>query len=119
MASIFLPIALLILSFVVKMSIEREVDLPKTLQSFIELPSDIMFLSASLIIAFILSKSTKIDNGLLWFIGCLTLSIIVVLLWRKAEKQLMKKSWHALWITIISYLIAIPVLVLSIYINIP
>ncbi|MCL1047290.1 hypothetical protein L2737_18480 [Shewanella electrodiphila] len=119
MASIILPVALLILSFMVKMSIEREVDLPKALQSLIELPSDIMFLSSSLVIAYILGNTSEIDDGLLWFVGCVVLSIIVVLLWRKSESQLSKKSWHALWISTISYLIAIPVLVLSISINIP
>lgn len=118
MASVILPVALLLLSFIVKMSIEREVDLPKTLQSIIELPTDIMFLSSSLVIAFILSNPSKTDDGLLWFVGCVVLSIFVVLLWRKAEKQLIKKSWHALWISILNYLFAISTLVLSIAINI-
>ncbi|EIP3949448.1 hypothetical protein LSB85_001216 [Salmonella enterica] len=119
MASIILPVALLVLSFVVKMSIEREVDLPKALQSFLELPTDVMFLSSSLVIAHILINSSDIGNGLLWFVGCIVLSIIVVVLWRKAEIQLVKKSWHALWISILSYLVAIPVLILSIVINVP
>lgn len=119
MASIILPVALLVLSFMVKMSIEREVDLPKALQSIIELPTDIMFLSSSLIIAYILSNSQDIGDGLLWFVGCVVLSIVVVLLWRKAEVQLSKKSWHALWVSIASYAIAIPALVLSISVNIP
>lgn len=119
MASIILPVALLVLSFVVKMSIEREVDLPKALQSFLELPTDIMFLSSSLVIAYILVNSSEVGNGLLWFVGCVVLSIVIVLLWRKAEAQLAKKSWHALWICVVSYLIAIPILVLSISINIP
>lgn len=119
MALIILPVALLILSFMVKMSIEREVDLPKALQSVIELPTDIMFLSSSLVIAYILANSTEVGNGLLWFIGCIVTSIVVVLLWRKAESQLSLKSWHALWISILNYAIAIPILVLSIFINIP
>ena len=119
MASIILPVALLILPFIVKMSIEREVDLPKALQSFIELPTDIMFLSSSLVIAYILVNATNVGNGLVWFVGSLVMSIVVVLLWRKAEAQLVKKSWHALWICLVSYLIAIPALVLSISINIP
>ncbi|WP_146143864.1 hypothetical protein [Photobacterium phosphoreum] len=119
MASIILPVALLMLSFFVKMSIEREVDLPKALQSFIELPTDIMFLSSSLVIAYILSNSQDVDHGLIWFIGCVVLSIFVVILWRKAEIQLSRKSWHALWISIVSYIIAIPTLVVSISVNIP
>lgn len=119
MASIILPVALLVLSFLVKMSIEREVDLPKALQSFIELPTDIMFLSSSLVIAYILVNASDVGNGLLWFVGCVVLSIVVVLLWRKAEAQLVKKSWHALWICFVTYLVAIPVLVLSISINVP
>lgn len=119
MASIILPVALLVLSFFVKMSIEREVDLPKALQSFIELPTDIMFLSSSLVIAYILANSADIGNGLLWFVGCVVLSILVVILWRKAEIQLAKKSWWAFVISIVSYLVAIPVLVLSIIINVP
>ena len=119
MASIILPVALLVLSFVVKMSIEREVDLPKALQSFIELPTDIMFLSSSLVIAYILANAADVGDGLLWFVGCVVLSIVVVLLWRKAEAQLVKKSWHALWISIVSYMTAIPVLVVSVSINIP
>lgn len=120
--SIVLPVALLVLSFIVKMSIEREVDLPKALQSFIELPTEIMFLSSSLVIAFILSHSTyksEVDDGLLYFVGCLILSIVVVLLWRKAEFQLSKKSWKAFWISALSYFIAIPILVLTISLNMP
>ncbi|WP_323813812.1 hypothetical protein [Cellvibrio sp. NN19] len=119
MASIILPIALLVLAFTVKMSIEREVDLPKALQSVIELPADMMFLSSSLVIAHILANAPNTGEGLLWFIGCVVLSIVVVLLWRKAETQLVKKSWHAAWISFSSYLIAIPVLVLSVTINLP
>jgi len=119
MASIILPVALLVLSFMVKMSIEREVDLPKALQSLIELPTDIMFLSSSLIIAYILINASDVGNGLLWFIGCVVLSIIVVVLWRKAESQLVKKSWNALWLSIVSYLFAVPTLVLAIIINLP
>ncbi|WP_460151953.1 hypothetical protein [Pseudomonas sp. S2_B07] len=119
--STILPVTLLFLSFMVKMSIEREVDLPKALQSLIELPTDIMFLSSSLLIAYIISNKNNAENGLaglLGLLGCVIISVLVVLIWRKAENQLSKKSWHALWLCIASYLTAIPILVITVFINI-
>lgn len=119
--STILPATLLLLSFIVKMSIEREVDLPKALQSLIELPTDIMFLSSSLLIAYIISNKSDSSNGLAGLLGlliCVILSILVVLLWRKAENQLARKSWHALTLCLGSYAIAIPTLVISVFINI-
>ena len=118
MASIILPVGLLLLSFLIKMSIEREVDLPKALMSLVELPTDIMFLSSSLVIAYILSNKNQLENGLLGFVGCLILSVLVVLIWRKAEAKLAAQSWAAFWLSLISYVIAIPVLVISISINV-
>ena len=119
MASIILPVVLLALSFVVKMSIEREVDLPKLLQSLIELPTDIMFLSSSLVIAYALTNKSNMESGLVTFISYIALSILVTLLWRKAENRLAKKSWSALLLAITGYFLAIPALVFSIFINIP
>lgn len=114
-----LPVLLLALSFIVKMSIERSVDLPKAYQSLIELPTDMMFLSSSLIVGFIISNPAKSIYGLLLLLACILISMLVIFLWRKAEHLFDKRSnWSGL-LTVLGFLISVPAVVFTVNLNIP
>lgn len=114
-----LPVLLLGLSFIVKLSIERTVDLPKATMSIIELPTDMMFLSSSLIVAYIISNPSNAIYGLLLLLLCIVLSIFVILLWRKTEYLYAKKSWWALLTSMSGFLVSIPAVFFTVYLNIP
>lgn len=117
MASIILPIILLLLAFAIKMTVNRPVDIPRLLQSVIELPADVMFLASSLIIGAILSKKVDTGGGLMVFIIYLLVTFLVVICWRQSDDQIIKKSWNAMWISSIGYILSSACLVISIFLN--
>ncbi|XMB86340.1 hypothetical protein RJG79_00655 [Mycoplasmatota bacterium WC44] len=104
---ILLPVVLLVLTFLMKLSINRNWKLPQFILSLLELPVDIMFLSSSLLISYYILLAEKnaslvvtdnsksmidlrifndINKGLLFFLISLCISFIVVIIWRKSEE---------------------------------
>ena len=77
---IILPIVLVVIAFLLKLVVDRNVDVPSTIQAFIELPIDLMFLAMTFAVAATLSNEQIQNKGLLCsFIG-IVIAIIVVLI---------------------------------------
>lgn len=92
---IILPITLLVLAFVLKLSIDRSIKVPNLIQSICELPVDMIFLSLSFLIAFTISNNTETSKGLLFTLAFIVLAVIIVIIWRKSLKlyDLKNKFW--------------------------
>lgn len=80
---IILPVALLLLSFLLKLLIDRSIDLPIAVRAICELPVDMIFLSISFLVALLISHNIDKAIGLLYLIVYLIISIVIIVLWRR------------------------------------
>lgn len=90
---IALPGALLLAKFLVKLFVDRSATLPDLISAVLALPVDIVFLSASLLAGHILSTSGNVKEGLVLFMGCICLSLVIVFLWRRSDGQFTKDRY--------------------------
>ncbi|WP_407477769.1 hypothetical protein [Elizabethkingia anophelis] len=93
---IILPIVILLLAFILKLSIDRSVDVPNLIQALCELPVDIIFLSVSFLVASIITKSPNSNDGLFFCFVFIVMAAIVVIIWRKSLK--LYERGKALWV---------------------
>ena len=92
---IALPGCLLFAKILVKLFVDRSPTLPDLISAVLALPVDIVFLSASLLAGYILSTSGNVKEGLILFMGCICLSLIIVSLWRRSDGQFTKDRYMA------------------------
>lgn len=92
---IALPGALLLTKFILKLIIDRSATLPDFISAILALPVDIVFLSASLLAGYVISSPSDIKGGLVLFVGCICLSLVVVFLWRRSDGQFTKDKYVA------------------------
>ena len=84
---IVLPIAVLFLSFLLKLCIDRSIEVPLFVRSIYELPVDIIFLTISFLVAYTISSNNNLkNNGLYYCFIFLIVSIVNVIIWRRAVK---------------------------------
>ena len=96
---VILPIALLILTYTLRLFIDKSVDGLEFLKSLCEFSVDIIFLSLSFLIAFTISHKGREIEGLLYFIVYLVIAIVVIFLRRRSIKLLEGGRW--IWIFIL------------------
>lgn len=89
---VILPLTILVLAFVLKLAIDRSVEVPSLLQALCELPVDMIFLSISFLIAFTISKPADPSEGLFYIIAFIVLAVIIVIFWRKSLKHFEDKK---------------------------
>ena len=104
---IILPIALLFLTYTLRLFIDRSVDGFEFLKSLCEFTVDIVFLSLSFIIAYTVTHKEHQAEGLLYFIIYLILAVIVVFIRRRSIKLLEIRNWC--WVLLFVLNIAISV----------
>ena len=92
---IALPGVLLLAKFLVKLVVDRSATLPDFISAILALPVDIIFLSASLLAGHVISSPNSLKEGLVLFIGCICLSLVVVLLWRRSDGHFTKDRYIA------------------------
>lgn len=98
---IILPITLLFLAFVLKLSIDRSIEVPNIIQAICELPVDMIFLSISFLIAYTISKPTDPSEGLFFTIAFIVFAVLTVILWRKSLKLFERRNnWWILLLLI-------------------
>ena len=81
--------------FLVKLVVDRSATLPDFISAILALPVDIIFLSASLLAGHVISSPNSLKEGLVLFIGCICLSLVVVLLWRRSDGHFTKDRYIA------------------------
>ena len=90
---IALPGVLLLAKFLLKLVVDRSATLPDFISAILALPVDIVFLSASLLAGHVISSSSNLKEGLVFFIGCICLSLVIVLLWRRSDRLFTKDRY--------------------------
>jgi hypothetical protein len=109
---IIMPIAVLVLSFLSKLFIDRSTTMPQTIESILEFPVDITFLAISLIVGFTISPTGNPRDGMAWFALYMIFAILIVFLWRRSVKCFDNGwSWWLLFCAIINYPLAIYALI--------
>ncbi len=113
---IILPGILLVLAFFLKLSIDREVDIPSSIYAMLELPVDVAFLATSFIAAFTISATQPdSEKGFVYFICYVLLAGLAIFLWRKSSRQFdAGNHGSAIGISVINYLICSACLVRAI-----
>ena len=104
---IILPLTLLVLAFSLKLSIDRNIEVPNLIQAICELPVDMIFLSISFLIAFTISKPTDPSEGLFLTISFIVVAVPVVILWRRSLKLFERKN--DFWILLLCLNMAISI----------
>ncbi len=104
---IILPLTLLVLAFVLKLAIDRNIEVPNLIQAICELPVDMIFLSISFLIAFTISEPKDPSAGLFYTIAFIVLAVVVVILWRKSLKLFENKSNY--WVLLLCLNMAISI----------
>ena len=93
---VILPIALVIIAFLLKLFMDRNATVPLIIRSFYELPVDIIFLTLSFTTAFTISSTKNMESGLFHLFMFFVIALIVVVLWRRGlflfEKDYRKVS---------------------------
>ncbi|EGQ7642240.1 hypothetical protein NM092_003549 [Vibrio cholerae] len=117
-ADTFLPGILLALAFFLKLSVDREVDIPNTIYAILELPVDILFLATSFIVAFTIAAKPPVSTtGFMYFGAYLLVSAITVFTWRKAcrcfERGHIKTT---IFISVVNYSLCVTALIRAIQI---
>ncbi len=106
--NIILPIAILILAFLLKLFIDRNVEIPLIIRSIYELPVDIIFLSISFIAAFTISTGIEKNEGLFYCFVYLIVAIINVIIWRRTIKLFERgKTFWSIILTLVNFFITI------------
>ncbi|GLG82262.1 MULTISPECIES: hypothetical protein [Acinetobacter calcoaceticus/baumannii complex] len=111
--SIILPVIVLVLSFSLKMFIDRQTTAHDAISSALELPVDIIFLSISLIVGFILVPRADTLTGFVWFCAYLILAIVIVFIWRRSTNMHINNGKY-IGLGFLNYLLSISSLYFSI-----
>lgn len=92
---IILPLTLLVLAFIMKLSINREIAVPNLIQAICELPVDIIFLTISFLVGFTIAKADNPSEGLFYTISFIAVATVVLSIWRYSLKlfEKGKKIW--------------------------
>ena len=105
--NLILPFILVIIAFLLKLVVDRKVEIPNAIQAIIELPVDIIFLALTFSVAFTLSTKENQADGLFYgFVG-ITAAIVVVLIWKKTQALFLKNSHWWIFLLIINLSISI------------
>lgn len=135
MSEYYLPVILLVLSFGIKLLVNREIKKPNLLNALSELPVDVMFIGSTLIISYIKlytnkiletlasseairvaqMKSVDLNSGLTLFITYILITLIVTAIWRLSEKFFIDQKWVKFVLSLmINYIISSTALYCSI-----
>mgnify|MGYP004721634693 CR=1 FL=1 len=113
---IVLPAAILLMSFLLKLSLDRTITRPTAMNALYELPVDTIFLSTSLIAAAtIKAAKEKQVEFLVLFILYIVASIVITIIWRKTVSANDRgEKFYVGLLMIINYIICISLCVKAI-----
>jgi hypothetical protein len=110
-----LPAGVIILKFLLKLFIHRDVKIPSFLRAVFELPVDISFLSLSFLIGYLLTKGQVSNTSFTLLIFTLCFVISNIILWRLTITLFENNKKYVLLIPMaFNYTISIITLVLSV-----
>ena len=117
---IILPIFLLTLQVALKFFIDRRVTFFDFVMALLELPVSMLFLSLSLLAAFVIGGLTGAEKAFSAFVIVLVFYVICIFLWRRSvdrfEKEFMKST---LALGASNFILSLPSLIYTIYFLMP
>jgi hypothetical protein len=81
---VFLPIALVIIVFILKLFMDRSVRAPMAVKSLYELPVDILMLTLSFAVAFTITSPSNTNSGLAHLFVFFIIILLSVVGWRRS-----------------------------------
>ncbi len=95
--NVILPIALVVMAFLLKLFMDRSATVPLIIRSLYEVPVDIAFLSLSFTSAYIIASSTNVHTGMCHLFIYFIVTLVVVVLWRRSIMLFDRKyrAWSA------------------------
>lgn len=77
-----LPLGIVVMSFFLKIFVNRETSAPNIVVGILEIPVDIAFVSMSLTVAYSISNRGNGISATSWLCACFLISILAVIVWR-------------------------------------
>lgn len=78
------------MKFLLKLFVDRTPAIPDLISAVLALPVDVVFLAASLLAGHVITSRDGVRQGLIVFVGCICLSLVVVVIWRRSEDRFVK-----------------------------
>jgi hypothetical protein len=115
-SALILPVSILLVSFVIKLSVDRSVKLPHLVAAAFELPVDIMIISITVISTVVISQRES-KASLIYLFIYLVVTIICAIAWRKSidclDSGTINGNRYAFTISSVSYFFSISCLLVS------
>jgi hypothetical protein len=92
-----LPVAIILLKFVFKLFIDRQVDWPEIIMGLLAVPFDIAFLVSTFLTALIVLDTGHIDEGLGFLVISFVIAVFAVVLWRRSERSFERDKLGLTW----------------------
>lgn len=96
---VVLPIALVLMAFILKLFMDRSATAPLIIRSLYELPVDVMFLALSFTTAFTIADAMHMGTGMFHLYVFFIVALVAVVLWRRSI--LLFESDHRFWSAIL------------------
>lgn len=110
---IIMPVIILVVSFLLKLLIDRSITLNDLIVSGLELPVDILFVALSLIVGFTLAPNNDVKEGLLWFSSYIAIGVFIVFLWRRSTALYTQQKNYYIF-ALLNYIFSLSAIVISI-----
>lgn len=81
--NVILPIALVVMAFLLKLFMDQSATVPLFIRSLFELPVSVIFLALSFATAYTITSPNNISSGMCHLYIFLVLTLICVVLWRR------------------------------------
>lgn len=88
-----LPAAVVLVKFLLKLLIDRHIDLPEFIDGLLSLPFDIAFVCSSLLAGLLILNPSDLEVGLGFFALSLGLGIVSAFLWRRSSEYFVKHRY--------------------------
>lgn len=111
-----LPLVLLGLQFSLKLFIDRRATAYNFITSVLEVPINMIFVSLTLLAAFIIAGIGDVQKAFILFLAILSILIFCIFIWRRSIEQFDKKYFYWTFsLGILNLILALPILVYIIY----
>ncbi|MBW8201598.1 hypothetical protein [Flagellimonas abyssi] len=104
--NIILPAILVAIGFLLKLFIGKNLDVPQTIEATCELPVDIILLALSFNVAYTIASLENQTLGLFYSYLGISMTILVVVLWRISINLYLKKNRFWLLILVLNLAIS-------------
>jgi hypothetical protein len=112
---VLLPGSLLLMAFLLKLFLDRKAEVPDIIRAVLELPVDVVFLSLSFVVGFILDNPSQATAAAFIAFCYVGAAIVIVLFWRRSERNFLSdRFWWTFVFAAANYVLCISALVFGV-----